>query len=123
MNDKGIVITNKYLGVIKPGYICRCVIDAGKIIVNEKCTNNCFDYVITKQYEFVIGISHSFLAKGEDVLAVGTITLDTDGSVTEISNESGHYKPSTDESYRAIELLEHLGIDLLGVTINYKKYN
>ncbi len=124
MSKEEIVIKNKYPGIIKQGYIITYAIDSGKIIVNEDLKNldKCLDYVITKKYELVLGISHSFLAKGEDVLAVGMFRLDSEGTVIEVSNESGHYKPTSEETLRAIELIERFGINLSGATINNKKY-
>lgn len=125
MSKEEIVIKNKYPGIIKQGYIITYAIDAGKIIINEDLNklDKCLDYIITKDYKLVLGISHSYLAKGEDVLAVGMIRLNSEGTIIEVSNESGHYKPTDEESCRAIKLIERLGINLSEATINNKKYN
>lgn len=65
---------------------------------------------------------YSYLANGEDVLAAGVIRLDSNGVVTEIKNESGHYKPTPNQTIVSIKLFEQFGIDLHGVTINNKTY-
>ena len=124
MSKEEKIIKNKYPGIIKPGFKIHYVIDSGRIIVNDnfETVDNCLDYIITKECELVLGLSHSYLANGEDVLAAGVIRLDSNGVVTEIKNESGHYNPTPNQTIVSIKLFEQFGIDLHGVTINNKTY-
>lgn len=53
------------------------------------------DYIVDKN-----GVlkGHSFLAKGQNVLAAGHIKINSKGEIRGINNLSGHYQPSLAET-------------------------
>ena len=65
---------------------------------------------------------HSTLAAGMPVICAGLIRVDN-GIITDISNESGHYKPGIANLYNAVKLLDNVicldcMIRIVGVTVD-----
>ncbi len=60
--------------------------------------------------------NHSSVNAGKDVICAGMITVDK-GVVTDITNTSGHYKPSKENLARALHILVDEGLDLSQATI------
>ncbi len=54
---------------------------------------------------------HSTLSGGQEVLFAGTISM-SGGRIREISDGSGHYKPSVEQTLIAIRELKRMGLDL-----------
>ncbi|KHD87788.1 MAG: hypothetical protein OM95_12300 [Bdellovibrio sp. ArHS] len=54
---------------------------------------------------------HSSLSAGEDVLFAGTAAFNA-GVLRELSDQSGHYKPSPQQTLIAIKELQKMGVDL-----------
>jgi hypothetical protein len=59
---------------------------------------------------------HSSLAAGQPVAAAGELVV-KDGVLKMLTDQSGHYWPTTDFSAQAIEALKRLGIDMSGVQV------
>lgn len=57
-------------------------------------------------------ISHPELVGGRDVIAAGMLIL-KGGSITMVSNESGHYCPDADSLTFTLRVLRHWGVPLL----------
>ncbi|MFP5520270.1 MAG: hypothetical protein ACLGGX_10220 [Bdellovibrionia bacterium] len=53
---------------------------------------------------------HSTLSAGDDIIFAGTMIV-VDGRMTEVSNHSGHYKPSTEQTVKVLRLLHEMGLD------------
>ncbi|CEI85466.1 hypothetical protein DRF75_00765 [Ehrlichia minasensis] len=67
---------------------------------------------------------HSTLAAGMPVMCAGLVSVDQ-GIIVDISNESGHYKPSVANLYNAVKLLDRvISVDsvirIMGFTIDSK---
>lgn len=62
---------------------------------------------------------HSYLANGKRVLGVGTLLFDG-GKLLEITNHSGHYKPSNNEMIDIIKVLYKLSDETL---VSYKSFS
>jgi hypothetical protein len=56
-------------------------------------------------------IHHSSLGAGKPVLTAGTIKV-VDGQIMQLSNQSGHYRPSTESFEHFVVALEHEGVIL-----------
>jgi hypothetical protein len=56
-------------------------------------------------------INHSSLCAGKDVICAGEIKV-TNGNLEILSNESGHYSPTGQNLYVALQELQNAGIDL-----------
>lgn len=63
---------------------------------------------------------HSFLSNGKKVLGIGTLTFEQ-GQLLEISNHSGHYRPSNDQMIDTIKALHYESEDELKVYVSYSK--
>lgn len=75
-------------------------------------------FVIDRNYNFLFlpkeqrgKFHHSTLTSGEDVLFAGTAII-INGRLVEISNNSGHYKPSTRQTLEILKFLKNAGVDL-----------
>ncbi|MBP4137447.1 hypothetical protein [Flavobacterium geliluteum] len=87
-----------------------------KTITNKGNTFIDVDFVVTTKGELKIGKRHQFLGNAGDVEAAGTIKV-TNGKLKKISNASGHYFPSIDESSKFPEIFKELGIDTKGASL------
>lgn len=62
-------------------------------------------------------IHHSSLAAGEDILFAGTAGF-VNGQLRELSNSSGHYKPSTEQTLLALRRLHQQGANLKALQLS-----
>ena len=90
-----------------------------KQISNKGNTFNDVDFVITTSGELKIGNKHHFLGKGSEVEAAGTIKT-VNGKIKKISNSSGHYFPTIDETNKFPEIFRQLGIETKGASLEIK---
>lgn len=63
-----------------------------------------------------VAFNHSTFNAGKDVICAGTV-LATDGKLTQIQNNSGHYKPTRDHLHNAVVLLHGQGLDFSAAKI------
>nr|MCU0431366.1 fibronectin type III domain-containing protein [Cytophagaceae bacterium] len=96
-------------------------IESGAIkqISNKGNTFNDVDFVITTSGELKIGKRHHFLGNASDVEAAGTIKT-VNGKIKKISNSSGHYFPTIDETNKFPEIFRQLGLDTKGASLEIK---
>lgn len=66
-----------------------------------------------------IGKKHHFLGNASDVEAAGTIKT-VNGKLKKISNSSGHYFPTVDETNKFPEIFRQLEIDTKGASLEIK---
>lgn len=59
-----------------------------------------------------IGRGHSYLANGESVQAAGTMKVNSQGYIRNISNESGHYQPTVSQAQNYPQILEDIGLNV-----------
>lgn len=78
---------------------------------NRGNTFNSIDFVVTTDGKLILGKKHHFLGKATDVEAAGTLKL-SNGRITRISNDSGHYEPSVLETEKYPTIFKQLGLDL-----------
>ncbi|MFK7004897.1 hypothetical protein, partial [Flavobacterium covae] len=90
-----------------------------KQLSNKGNTFNDVDFVITTIGELKIGKKHHFLGNAGDVEAAGTIKT-VNGKLKKISNSSGHYFPTVEETNKFPEIFRQLGIDTKGVSLEIK---
>jgi hypothetical protein len=95
-------------------------LDNGKPIPSGKPV----DFVITQDNRLIIGRKHTALSGSSDadVLAAGTLTFKNGSRISQITNLSGHFRPTVAESLRYPELLRNLGFDLNGTKIEVYKF-
>jgi hypothetical protein len=90
-----------------------------KQIATKGNTFNDVDFVITTRGELKIGKKHHFLGNANGVEAAGTIKT-VNGNLKKISNSSGHYFPTIDETNKFPEIFRQLGINTKGVSLEIK---
>ncbi|MEK4054604.1 WXG100 family type VII secretion target [Paenibacillus sp. FSL F4-0087] len=71
---------------------------------------NEMDFVVDMKNKLHIGRGHSFLANGESVQAAGKLKINADGQVRRITNLSGHYTPSVEQTRAFPQILEQAGV-------------
>ncbi len=75
-------------------------------VMTTDCENYCKpDF---KHNVHVGAYQHSSLAGGKEVLCAGTALI-LDGELIDLSNQSGHYRPSVDDLYEAARVIQDLG--------------
>ena len=67
--------------------------------------NTLFDFIITEKGELKIGKGHYKLNKKKDSLYFAGRLMITDGLISYLDNDSGHYVPSVNESNEITEVL------------------
>lgn len=76
-----------------------------------------FDFVISKNGHLSLGVGHHTLSGGaKEVLAAGQLKI-YNGQITRISNWSGHYQPTIEQSKLFPKLLRNLGLDVSGAKL------
>lgn len=65
-------------------------------------------------------LHHSSLSRGQDVLFAGTIAF-FHGQITELSNRSGHYKPTRQQTLLALRDLKNRGANLSSLKLKLRK--
>ena len=117
--DDFAVIANKFPDEVLPtdGFILATTIKDGKIAGLNGLREA--DFVIKTNGEIVIGFRHTVLANGDDVLAAGRLKFDGHGKIRRVTNESGHYRPSVDESMQFAEVFKEAGLDISSARANY----
>ena len=75
-----------------------------------------WDFIVTTKGEILVGRKHSWLSKGEDVLAAGEVKY-RNGKLVEISNASGHYLPTIEESSNFLKIFKEGGVDIESATL------
>lgn len=68
------------------------------------------DFIVDMDGNLHIGRGHSFLAGGGDVQAAGTIKVNSEGFVRNITNASGHYAPTLEQGKLFPDILNSMEI-------------
>jgi len=90
-----------------------------QVIGNTNVTQK-WDYIVKSDGEILVGRKHSWLSKGEDVLAAGELKY-RNGKLVGISNASGHYLPTTNEASNFLKIFRNSGVDVDDVTLTILK--
>lgn len=101
-------INNRFPDDAQAGKEFTFSIESGKL----KDVNglNEMDFVVDMKNKLHIGRGHSFLANGESVQAAGKLKINADGQVRRITNLSGHYTPSVEQTRAFPQILEQAGV-------------
>jgi hypothetical protein len=57
-------------------------------------------------------VHHSSFLAGEEVAGAGVVRVDSQGSIKEVSDRSGHYKPGEEQAKQTLEEIERQGVSL-----------
>lgn len=93
-------------------------IDNGLIssIGNKSITQNSIDFVVSKNGELKLGKKHHFLGNKDHVEAAGTLKI-VNGKIKRITNDSGHYTPTIDQTDKFPKIFRQLGLDTKGASL------
>ena len=70
------------------------------------------DFIVDLSGEIHFGRGHAFLARRADVQAAGTVKIGANKKIRRITNGSGHYRPTAEETARYIEVFKKAGFDV-----------
>ncbi|MDQ0172707.1 WXG100 family type VII secretion target [Paenibacillus tundrae] len=121
--ESSSIISNKFPneGYPKDGRVLTYHLESGRIKGINGRTN--VDFVINKSGELIIGKRHHTLGGREDVLAAGQLTINGQGEVRKITNQSGHYRPSPEESSMYADLLRDAGVKVKSSWLELYKFD
>lgn len=101
-------IKNRYPGEPQAGKEFGYTVKDGKILIDNSIQD--VDFVVDMNNNLHIERGHSFLAGGKDVQAAGTIKVNSQGYVRNITNASGHFAPTVEQAKLFPNVLNNLGI-------------
>lgn len=90
-----------------------------EVLGNQKIAQK-WDFIIKQNGEILVGRKHSWLSKGEDVLAAGELKF-RNGNLVEINNASGHYLPTIEECSNFLRMFKKAGVDVNKATLTILK--
>lgn len=70
-----------------------------------------------------IGRGHSYLAGGQNVQAAGTMKVNSQGYIRNITNESGHYQPTVSSALNYPQILKYSGLNVDNTWIRVSEFN
>ena len=81
-------------------------------------TTGRYDFVVTAEGKLIVGTGHYNLSGGASkVQAAGQIKI-VNGNVREITNSSGHYKPTVQQGQEAVGILKSAGVNTSGTRVS-----
>lgn len=82
-----------------------------------------FDFVILNDGQIKVGDKHSWLSNGAtEVVAAGELNI-VNGSITQVTNASGHYVPTVGDGMNYLRTLDGYGLDISGATLTINKFS
>ncbi|MBY0204563.1 WXG100 family type VII secretion target [Paenibacillus cucumis Kampfer et al. 2016] len=102
------IIENRYPNEIQQGKSFDYVLKNGQVKIRDGIKE--VDFVIDTDGNLNVGRGHSHLANGADVQAAGKLKVDANGNVRRITNESGHYTPTTEQAKKYEQIFNSAGI-------------
>lgn len=69
-----------------------------------------------------IGRGHSYLSNGQSVQAAGTMKVNSQGYIRNITNGSGHYQPTVTQAQQFPQIFNNAGLDVNNSWINISEF-
>lgn len=90
-------------------------------IISDNIKPYClYDYVITNECEFLIGLQHYKMSKKSKVIKTsGELKIDDNGKIIYLNNESGHYIPTKELLKKVVLLFDEINLLSPNVVIDY----
>ena len=102
--------------ISKDGWLMGRYVNGKLEVIGKTKIAQKWDFIVTTKGEILVGRKHSWLSKGEDVLAAGEIKYNN-GKLVEISNASGHYLPTIEETSNFLKIFKNAHVDIENVTL------
>lgn len=113
-------IKNRYPNEPQPGKEFDYKIEDGKLLIRDGIRE--VDFIVDMEGNLHIGRGHSFLAGGNDVQAAGSIKINDQGYIRQITNSSGHYAPTAEQAELFPEILNKQGLRLKNAWLRIGDY-
>ncbi|MEY8268790.1 PAAR-like protein [Lachnospiraceae bacterium 64-25] len=103
-------INNKFPNDNQAGRTFDFTVEDGKILIENGIQE--VDFVIDMDGNLYIGRGHSYLSGGQNVQAVGTMKVNSQGYIRNITNKSGHFQPTVSEAINYPEIFRSSGLNI-----------
>lgn len=103
-------ISNKFPKDNQIGKKFDYTIENGQLKLNNGIKE--VDFVVDMEGNLNIGRGHSYLANGEPVQAAGTMKVNSQGYIRNITNESGHYQPTVSQAQNYPQILKNMDLNV-----------
>lgn len=115
------IISNKFPNDNQAGRIFNYTIEGGKINIENGIQN--VDFVIDMNGNLHIGRGHSYLAGGQSVQAAGTMKVNSQGYIRNITNKSGHFQPTVSETMNYPQIFRNSGLNVDNAWIRISEFD
>lgn len=118
-------ISNKFKDEKQYGKKYEFKIEDGKIVINDGI--NYMNFVVindieNNNFQLILGNGHAFLADGQDVLAAGSIKINSQGYIRQINNLSGHYRPEIKQAINYPDIFKKLNLKIDNAYLQIYKF-
>lgn len=103
-------ISNKFPNDNQAGKRFDYITENGRVHIENGVQN--VDFVIDMDGNLHIGRGHSYLAGGSSVQAAGTMKVNSQGYIRLITNESGHFQPTTVQAMNYPTVFRNAGLNI-----------
>jgi hypothetical protein len=113
-------INMKISSIDKDGWLMGKYVNGELKVLGNTNVAQKWDYIVTSDGQILVGRKHSWLSQGSDVLAAGELKYNN-GKLVEISNASGHYRPTTDEASNFLKIFRQANVKVEDATLTILK--
>lgn len=103
-------IKNKFPNDNQAGKRFNYTLENGKVHIENGIQN--VDFIIDMDSNLHIGRGHSYLSGGSSVQAAGTMKVNSQGCIRLITNESGHFQPTTAQALNYPNVFKNSGLNV-----------
>ena len=103
-------ISNKFPNDNQAGKRFDYITENGRVHIENGVQN--VDFVMDMDGNLHIGRGHSYLAGGSSVQAAGTMKVNSQGYIRLITNESGHFQPTTVQAMNYPTVFRNAGLNI-----------
>lgn len=103
-------IDNKFPNDNQAGRTFDFTVEDGKINIENGIQK--VEFVIDMDGNLHIGRGHSYLSGGQNVQAAGTMKVNSQGYIRNISNKSGHFQPTVSEAINYPKIFRNSGLNV-----------
>ena len=114
-------IDNKFPDDNQAGRTFNFTVEDGKINIENGIQE--VDFVIDMDGNLHIGRGHSYLSGGQSVQAAGTMQVNPQGYIRNITNESGHFQPTVSETLNYPQIFRNSYLDVDNTWIKISEFN
>ncbi|MBR1930230.1 MAG: hypothetical protein IJ833_01970, partial [Lachnospiraceae bacterium] len=114
-------ISNKFPDDNQVGKTFNFTIEEGRINIENGIQE--VDFIIDMDGNLHIGRGHSYLSGGRNVQAAGTIKVNSQGYIRNITNKSGHFQPTVSEALNYPQIFRNSGLSVDNTWISISEFD